>query len=92
MTAEEAPFWARYAGDVFFLVVFLVVLFFFKPDPPGEDSEDAEGAEEGPNPLESMLMTETHGEDNDEKNIQPEQGAELADKMKTDEPEKKIPG
>lgn len=57
MTEVEMPIWIKYAGDIFFLVIFLVILFFFKPDPADALSE-AENENEQPNPLERMLVSE----------------------------------
>ncbi|PKL45723.1 MAG: hypothetical protein CVV41_01605 [Candidatus Riflebacteria bacterium HGW-Riflebacteria-1] len=61
MTGLETPTWVKYAGDLFFLVLFLVFFFFFKPNSQTEDEWDQEaeaGDEEGPNPLEQMLVSE----------------------------------
>jgi hypothetical protein len=55
------PIWVKYAGDIFFLVIFLVILFFFKPDPADAFSETDDESEQ-PNPLERMLVSEdNHG-------------------------------
>ncbi|PKL49764.1 MAG: hypothetical protein CVV42_05360 [Candidatus Riflebacteria bacterium HGW-Riflebacteria-2] len=61
MNGIETPAWVKYAGDLFFLVLFLVFLFFFKPSPPADDEweEDIENSpEEAPNPLEKMLISD----------------------------------
>jgi hypothetical protein len=49
------PEWVTYVGDVFFLVLFLIVAFFFKPSK--EETEEV-NPEEQPNELEQMLVTE----------------------------------
>lgn len=54
MNEAEVPAWVKYAGDIFFLIIFLVVLFFFKAEPVVEVDTD----EDEPNPLEKMLVTE----------------------------------
>lgn len=56
MNETEAPVWVRYAGDIFFLILFLVVFFFIKPDQNSDQDETADS--EAPNPLEAMLITE----------------------------------
>ncbi len=63
MSEIEAPIWVKYAGDIFFLILFLVIFFFIKPDQTTElhDNNDSEA----PNPLEAMLVTE---EKSDEEN------------------------
>lgn len=63
MSETEAPVWIRYAGDIFFLILFLVVFFFIKPDQ--KTDHDESDASETPNPLEAMLITE---ENTDEDN------------------------
>ena len=66
MSGIETPVWVKYAGDLFFLILFLVFLFFFKPSPHGQDEWDDESTdpeEDAPNPLEKMLISDG---DNDE--------------------------
>jgi hypothetical protein len=61
MSGIETPVWVKYAGDLFFLILFLVFLFFVKPAPQNEDEwdDDSEGITgEVPNPLEKMLVTD----------------------------------
>jgi len=61
MSAIETPAWVKYAGDLFFLLLFLVVFFFLKPTSPAADEWDdnsENGPEEAPNPLEKMLVSE----------------------------------
>ncbi|MBU1108826.1 MAG: hypothetical protein KKB51_19270 [Candidatus Riflebacteria bacterium] len=62
MNGVETPIWAKYAGDLFFLALFLIFFFFFKPTAQSEDEWDSE--EEAPNPLEQILMTENEEEEN----------------------------
>jgi len=66
MSGIETPVWVKCAGDLFFLILFLVFLFFVKPAPHGEDEWDDESTgseEDAPNPLEKMLISDG---DNDE--------------------------
>lgn len=56
MSQTEAPLWARYIGDILFLLIFLAVFFFMKPDKAEQDDETDD--HEVPNPLEAMLVTE----------------------------------
>ena len=61
MNGIESPAWVKYAGDLFFLILFLVFFFFFKPNtrPADEWDEGADGSEEEqPNPLEQILVSE----------------------------------
>ncbi len=61
MNGMESPAWVKYAGDLFFLALFLVFLFFFKPSAQSEDEWDDESAdapENSPNPLEKMLVSD----------------------------------
>lgn len=60
MNDFEAPTWVKYAGDLFFLALFLVFLFFVKPAEQSEDEWDdnEDGADAEPNPLEKMLVSE----------------------------------
>ncbi|OGK12211.1 MAG: hypothetical protein A2W80_16525 [Candidatus Riflebacteria bacterium GWC2_50_8] len=61
MNGIESPAWAKYAGDLFFLILFLVFFFFFKPNtrPADEWDEGADDSEEEqPNPLEQILVSE----------------------------------
>ena len=61
MNDFEAPTWVKYAGDLFFLALFLVFLFFVKPAEQSEDEWDdneEDGTEAEPNPLEKMLVSE----------------------------------
>ena len=61
LNSAETPFLIRYAGDIFFLLAFLVILFFIKPDPDHESHVDND-ATEAPNPLEAMLISEDEDE------------------------------
>lgn len=56
MSEIENPVWLKYAGDIFFLVVFLVIFFFVKPI---EEKHDEENSLEEPNELEKMLKTDS---------------------------------
>lgn len=55
MNELATPFWIKYAGDLFFLICFLVVFFFFKPV-PGSDLDEDEDSQ--PNPLEKILKND----------------------------------
>lgn len=58
MTVEPSQ-WAKYGGDIFFIVLFLVVYIFFRPAENAAISSDEElGEEEKPNPLEEILVTD----------------------------------
>ena len=63
LSETEAPVWVKYAGDIFFLLLFLVFFFFIKPDQKTDHDEGNDS--EAPNPLEAMLITE---ENTDEEN------------------------
>ncbi len=67
MNPIEPPFLIRYAGDIFFLLAFLVILFFVKPDPEHESHVDNDETA-GPNPLEAMLVSEDDDEAEDRDN------------------------
>lgn len=58
MSETEAPVWVKYAGDIFFLILFLVIFFFIKPDQKIDHDESSDTGPEAPNPLEAMLVTE----------------------------------
>ena len=81
MSGIETSAWVKYAGDLFFLILFLVFLFFVKPLPQTEDEwdDDSEGiTKEGPNPLEKILVTD------DDANVSPDESenGELTDSDK----------
>ncbi len=57
----ETPVWVKYAGDIFYLLVFLVILFFVKPEKDTENSLEDDQSE-SPNPLETMLVSEENPE------------------------------
>jgi hypothetical protein len=66
MNDPEIPAWIKYAGDLFFLAVFLVFFFFFKPQNPEiRGEEDHENDEDRPNPLEAMLTSDDEEEMSD---------------------------
>ncbi len=58
MSETEAPVWVKYAGDIFFLILFLVIFFFIKPEQKVDHDESSDTESEAPNPLEAMLVTE----------------------------------
>jgi hypothetical protein len=58
LTENEVPLWIKYAGDIFFLIAFLVILFFFKADPESSQEQEALSNEELPNSLEQVLKTD----------------------------------
>ncbi|MGM0598842.1 MAG: hypothetical protein ACQETH_03385 [Candidatus Rifleibacteriota bacterium] len=64
MNEVATPEWVHYVGDGIFLLLFLVVLFFFKADP---ESLEPENEAEQPNPLEKVLVTETTEIDEEQK-------------------------
>jgi len=64
LSGIEAPVWVKYAGDIFFLILFLVVFFFIKPEQKTDQDETTDL--EAPNPLEAMLVTE---ENTDEEGV-----------------------
>lgn len=64
MTEVTSPTWVKYAGDLFFLIVFLVVMFCFKSEPIVEKYEEDIPESELPNPLEEILVTEQTEEEN----------------------------
>lgn len=81
MNEIENPAWLKYAVDIFFLLVFLIVFFFVKPVEKESTDEDAF---EEPNELEKMLKTDneiesseterdTSGEDTEAEASQPQQ-------------------
>jgi hypothetical protein len=57
LTETVVPTWVKYAGDIFFLVFFLVVLFCFKADPTVETPDQSDDTDQ-PNPLEKMLVSD----------------------------------
>lgn len=61
---NEVPEWFSYAVDIILILVFLFILFFVKPDENLKKATE----EEGPNPLEQVLKTdspeETETDDN----------------------------
>ncbi len=61
MSGIEAPVWVKYAGDIFFLILFLVVFFFIKPEQKTDQDETTDS--EAPNPLEAMLVTEENADE-----------------------------
>ncbi len=61
MNETEAPVWVKYAGDIFFLILFLAVFFFIKPDEKTDYDENSES--ETPNPLEAMLATDENADE-----------------------------
>lgn len=72
MNEVATPEWVHYIGDVMFLLLFLVVLFFFKAEP--EDLEQ-ENEEEQPNPLEKVLVTDSEEIDEEQNLKEPEKGS-----------------
>jgi len=81
MSDFEAPTWVKYAGDLFFLALFLVFLFFVKPAEQIQDEWDDEieaDTVEEPNPLEKMLVSE----DNETLSANAGEKAESADSEK----------
>lgn len=78
MNEIESPALVRYAGDIFFLILFLVIFFFFKPGENGSENDiDGEGSEESPNPLEELLHTDQ--EESDEQQDALDQNDDSAD-------------
>ncbi|MDD3146682.1 MAG: hypothetical protein PHD82_05225 [Candidatus Riflebacteria bacterium] len=73
MNEIETPVWVKYAGDIFYLLVFLVILFFVKPDKDSESNE----LSESPNPLEVMLLSDD--ESHADENFEEEQGVKKHD-------------
>jgi len=61
LSGIEAPVWVKYAGDIFFLILFLVVFFFIKPEQKTDQDETTDL--EAPNPLEAMLVTEENADE-----------------------------
>ena len=83
MTAIETPIWVKYAGDLFFLALFLIFFFFFKPTRQSDDEwdEDSENdSNEVPNPLEQILMSE------DDENAAPPGPEKIKDLPSEEEP------
>ena len=66
---EQSPAWLEYAGDAFFVILFLIVFFFFKPNENAEIQDDEFNEDEEPNELEKILVTETNKEEKSEENI-----------------------
>lgn len=59
MSEAEVPVWIKYAGDLFFLILFLVVFFFFKPAAQTDaDADDEFDDEIAANPLEKILVSD----------------------------------
>ena len=54
---NEVPEWFSYTVDIILILVFLFILFFVKPDENLKKEATAE--EEGPNPLEQVLKTDS---------------------------------
>lgn len=63
MTYQE-PAWVEYAGDAFFVILFLIVYFFFKPDENVENKDEELADSAKPNELEKVLVTEPVEEKN----------------------------
>ena len=59
----QEPFWVQYAGDLFFLILFLVVWLFFKSGKE-DNMEEITPETEQPNDLEKILQTDP-SEDNE---------------------------
>ena len=53
---NEVPEWFSYTVDIILILVFLFILFFVKPD---ENLKKEATEEEGPNPLEQVLKTDS---------------------------------
>ena len=69
------PEWVTYVGDVFFLVLFLIVAFFFKPSK--EETEEV-NPEEQPNELEQMLVTDSENTETEaEQEIEKKEAAQV---------------
>jgi len=62
LSEVENPVWLKYAGDIFFLIVFLVIFFFVKPV---EEKSDQDNVSEEPNELEKILRTDSDEEQSD---------------------------
>ncbi len=60
MNEIETPIWIKYAGDLFFLICFLVVFFLVKPQPLITEDDEADQ----PNPLEKILKTDEEPSEN----------------------------
>ena len=62
---NEVPEWFSYTVDIILILVFLFIFFFVKPD---ENLKKEVTEEEGPNPLEQVLKTDSteETETNDE--------------------------
>ena len=53
---NEVPEWFSYTVDIILVLIFLFILFFVKPD---ENLKKEVTEEEGPNPLEQVLKTDS---------------------------------
>ncbi|MBR4569172.1 MAG: hypothetical protein IKO19_00685 [Candidatus Riflebacteria bacterium] len=54
---NDVPEWFSYAVDIILVLIFLFILFFVKPDE--KLKKEAASEEEGPNPLEQVLKTDS---------------------------------
>lgn len=56
---NEVPEWFSYTVDIILILVFLFIFFFVKPD---ENLKKVATEEDGPNPLEQVLKTDSKEE------------------------------
>ena len=56
---QEVSPWFSYTVDIILILIFLYILFFIKPD---ENLKKEATEEEGPNPLEQVLKTDSKEE------------------------------